>query len=216
MALPAVPNNRLAYEGQRASRLKLEDVQIGYRNFEGREGMYNREGDRNFAVVTPSEEQAQELKAQGWNIKWPKPMADGTPSDKLPTMQVSISYKNRPPRIVMITSAGRTTLQEDELILLDWADIRSADMMINPYHYNVNGSSGIKAYAQSVFIIIEEDPLELKYADLPELGMGGVNELEAGVNDRMSQVDGNGDIHTAVQVNDVDGDTEIFEGELVD
>jgi hypothetical protein len=30
--------------------LSLENVRIGFRNFEGREGQYNKSGDRNFVV----------------------------------------------------------------------------------------------------------------------------------------------------------------------
>lgn len=220
MALPAVPNrnNQLAQSGgERVSRLLLEDVRIIYKNFEGREGMYNREGDRNFAVIIPTWEQAEEMAAQGWNIKFPKPMPDGTPSDRLPHMQVSINYKGRPPRIVMITSKGRTTLQEDELILLDWADIRSVDLLVNPYHWNVSGNSGIKAYAQSVFVTIEEDPLELKYSHLPELGSGGSHAIEQGVKDRMELPPGpSGESHTVEQIPDFDEGLEIMDAEIIE
>lgn len=222
MALPAVPNRntQLAQQGgQRVSRLLLEDVRIVFKNFEGREGMYNREGDRNFSVVIPSHEMAEQMSADGWNIKFPKPLPDGTPSDRLPTMPVSISYKNRPPRIVMITSKGRTTLNEDELILLDWADIRSVDLLVNPYHWNVSGNTGIKAYAQSVFVTIEEDPLELKYQHLPELGSGGSHAIEQGVNSRMEHPPGGeGEKHEVVQIQDIpDGeDYEIVDAEVVE
>lgn len=220
MAVPAVANrnNQPATTGERVSRLLMEDVRIIYKNFEGKEGMYNREGDRNFAVIIPSMEQAEQMAAQGWNIKFPKPMPDGTPSDRLPHMQVSINYKGRPPRIVMITSKGRTTLQEEELILLDWADIRSVDLLVNPYHWNVSGNTGIKAYAQSVFVIIEEDPLELKYSHLQELGSGGSHEIEQGVKDRMELPPGpNGSTETTVeQIPEADEDSEIIQGEFID
>lgn len=217
MAVPAkVSSSQLDRPaGQSANRRVLfEDVRIIYKNFEGKEGMYNREGDRNFAVVLPSVELAQQMKDDGWNIKFPKDLPDGSPSDRLPHMQVSVSYKNRPPRIVMITSKGRTTLTEDELVLLDWADIRSVDLLVNPYHWNVSGNTGIKAYAQSVFVIIEEDPLELKYADLPELGSGGGNELEAGVMGRMEQAEPLGALEATV-IPDSD-DEEIVDAEIIE
>jgi hypothetical protein len=53
---------------QRDETIVLEDVKLIFRNFAGREGMYNREGDRNFAVELPKDV-AEELAANGWNVK---------------------------------------------------------------------------------------------------------------------------------------------------
>ena len=45
----------------------LEDVCIIFRNFEGKEGQYNRAGDRNFAVVL-TKEMAKAMMEDGWNV----------------------------------------------------------------------------------------------------------------------------------------------------
>jgi len=37
--------------------------------------------------------------------------------------------------------------------------------MITPYHWEVNGKVGIKAYLKKMFLILEEDKLEKKYAE---------------------------------------------------
>jgi hypothetical protein len=47
---------------------------------------------------------------------------------------------------------------------LDWADIRTCDLIARAYEWTVNGKTGVKAYLQSMFITIEEDALERKYA----------------------------------------------------
>lgn len=143
----------------------MEDVRIVFRNFAGKEGMYNREGDRNFAVLL-AEPFAQQMIQDGWNVKYLKQREeDDAPQAYL---QVSVNFKGRPPRIVMITSRGRNPISEDEVELLDYVDIRNVDVILNPYSWSVNGATGIKAYLQSMFIIIEEDALELKYADTPD------------------------------------------------
>ena len=64
----------------------------------------------------------------------------------------------------MITSSARTPLDEDSVEVLDWADIRTADLIARAYTWEVNGKTGIKAYLQSLFVTIEEDALERKYS----------------------------------------------------
>jgi len=145
----------------------MEDQRIIFRNFAGKEGMYNREGERNFAVVLEDPALVKLLEEDDWNIKYLKPREEG--DEPTPYLSVSVNFDGRPPHIVMIGSRGRTTLGKDECEVLDWVDIRTVDLIVRPYHWNVNGKTGIKAYLKSIFVTIEEDELELKYASLDDL-----------------------------------------------
>jgi hypothetical protein len=68
----------------------------------------------------------------------------------------------------MVTSRGMTYLGESELEVLDWVDIETADVTLNPYDWVVSGKSGRKAYLQSLFIKIEEDYLQEKWTQITE------------------------------------------------
>jgi hypothetical protein len=160
-------------------KLVMEDATVIFRNFAGKEGMYNREGDRNFCVLLDPP-LASQLARDGWNIKYLKVREEG--DEPQAYMQVSVGFKIRPPRLVLVTSKGRTTIPEEMVEVLDWVDVKTADMTIRPYEWSVGGRSGIKAYLQTLYFIIHEDPLDLKYQDLQELPAtaGRVRELEAG------------------------------------
>lgn len=146
----------------------MEGVKIIFRNFSGKEGQYNREGDRNFAVLL-DDEVATPMAEDGWNVKWLKPREDDEEEKEQAYLSVSLNFsKGRPPRVVMVTSRGRTILGENEVELLDWADITNVDLIIRPYEWSVSGKTGVKAYLQSIYVTIEEDPLERKYADLDQ------------------------------------------------
>lgn len=140
----------------------IENAKLIFRNFAGREQQFNAEGDRNFNVVL-GPKLAEKLKAEGWNVRQLRPVDEETPGDYV--IQVTVNYKKgRPPRVVMITSQNRVELGSDEVGLLDVADIKQADIMLNGYEWSVSGNSGIKAYLKSAFITIDEDELEQKYA----------------------------------------------------
>ena len=161
--------------GRNDNNVMMEGVRIVFRNFAGKEGQYNREGDRNFAVLL-EDDIAQKMAEDGWNVKWLKPREEGDKEQAYLT--VSVNFKGRPPRVVMITSRGRTNLGEDEVSLLDWADISNVDLIVRPYEWVVNGKGGIKAYLQSIYVTIEEDELELKYADMDDARSHGRRDEE--------------------------------------
>ena len=138
----------------------LEDVTIAFRNFAGKEAMYNQAGDRNFAIFL-DEETARMLESEGWNVKRLKEREEGEVPQAY--VQVSVSYKTRPPKIMMVTSRGKTYLGEDEVDMLDWVDIEQVDVTLNPYEWVVNGKTGVKAYLKTMVIVIEEDYLEMKW-----------------------------------------------------
>lgn len=144
-----------------AQNIVMENAQIIFRNFKGEAGPFNNPGDRNFCVVlTP--EQAEILREDGWNVKFPEPKEDGDVRD--PYLPVAVKYNHYPPNINVITSAGRQHLGEDTVDMLDWADIASVDLTIRPYNWEAAGNTGVKAYVKSMFVILNEDPLERKYA----------------------------------------------------
>lgn len=152
---------------QRMQPIVLEEREILFRNFSGREGKFNAEGDRNFNVLL-QEEEAEAMKADGWNIKYLEPREEG--DERRSILQVTVKYgpKNRPPRIVLLTSKGKTPLDESDISLLDWAEIINVDLNIRPYEWEVSGKTGVKAYLQSIYVTIREDPLDLKYADVAD------------------------------------------------
>lgn len=149
----------------------FEGVRLIFKNFTGRETMYNQAGSRNFGILlTP--EQADYLSSNGWNVKTTKEREgdDGEVLGNEPFLPVAVGYKGRPPTVVLISSRGRTNLGQDEVEMLDYADIADVDVMVRAYDWVLkSGASGRKAYLKSIYVTINEDELALKYADVPHV-----------------------------------------------
>lgn len=144
-----------------AKTFMVEGARLVYRNFSGKETMFKPSGTRTFSVVL-DKKTADQMAADGWNVKC-KPAREDD-EEEFCHIEVTIGYKVRPPKIVLITDNGRTNLTEETVGMLDWADVRNVDFIAREYAWEVGGKSGIKAYLQSMFVTIEEDELERKYA----------------------------------------------------
>jgi len=163
--------------------LVIHDAKITYRNFAGNEGIYNPKGARNFAVIIDTLEQAQALEDLGWKVKYSKVREDGEPARFPASLPVHVKYhpKMQPPRVKLLKRGGQVGLDEEAVDVLDYIDIEKVDLIIRPYHWKQpNGSEGVKNMLVSIYITVREDELELKYANVPELGANGQLELEAG------------------------------------
>ena len=145
--------------------LEIESARIVFRNFSGEEGRFNAKGDRNFCVLLDRRD-ADILSKDGWNIKYLHPRDDN--EEPQPYLSVKVNYNNIPPKVVLITSRGKTILDEESVGSLDWAELENVDLVIRPYNWSVNGKSGVKAYLKSGYFTIVEDKFESKYYDLPD------------------------------------------------
>lgn len=152
-------------ERSKTNNIILEDATLMFRNFAGREREFNSEGDRNFSVLLEPK-MAKAMKDDGWRVKQLKPREEGEEGDY--HLKVNVNYaKGRPPRVVLISSRGRTDLGSDEVDILDWADIKKCDLIVNGWWSDMAGG-GYSGFLKSLFVTINEDDLELKYAGVPE------------------------------------------------
>lgn len=143
--------------------LQIDDARIVYRNFSGKASMYNREGDRNFSVVIPNRDIADELIDAGWNVKVKPPREDGDePFIHLP---VKIKFNGRGPIVYIRSGKAMVKLDEDTIDQLDNISILSVDLDIRPYDWNINGKRGRTAYLQSICVTQEVDRFAEKYAN---------------------------------------------------
>lgn len=170
MALPA-----------RRETVTFRDAPIIFKNFAGEAKKFNKEGDRNFSVMI-GEADAAQLEKDGWNVKPLKRREED--DEQLYHLKVAVNFGNRPPRVWLISSGGRTMIGDGLIGMFDQLDFTRIDLVISPYNWKLeSGASGRKAYLQSMFATMYEDELEQEYASVPQIGAAGDSapkELEPG------------------------------------
>lgn len=147
--------------------IQIDDARIIFRNFSGRGDKFNREGDRNFAVVIPDEETANALIDEGWNVKI-KPARD---ADDEPFMylNVKVKFNDRGPGVYLKTGDATNRLEEDTIGCLDNIDIDCVDLDIRPYDWVIqegtpNEKRGRTAYLQGMDVTQRMDRFAARYA----------------------------------------------------
>ena len=157
--------------------LQIDDARIIWPNFEGREGRYNRAGEREFTLVITGGEvcergsdsyrvvDAQEMAeilmndvnkyGVGWNVKIKPPREDG---DVFIHMKVKVKFNDRGPTIRLETGNNVNYLDAESVKCLDYIDIVCSDMDIRPYDDLVNEDKPFRAaYLQSLRVVQEVD-----------------------------------------------------------
>lgn len=141
--------------------LQIDEAHIVYRNFKGEGSKYNREGDRNFAVIIDDQDIADQLIDAGWNVKIKPPREDGdSPFMYLP---VKIKFNDRGPNVYLMTGRRMNRLDKYSIACLDDVDILSVDLDIRPYDWEVNGKEGRTAYLQSIKVTQNLDRFAADY-----------------------------------------------------
>lgn len=146
--------------------IQIDNARIIYRNFAGAPSKFNREGDRNFAVVIEDQDIAEDLTEKGWNVKIKPPREEG--DEPFMFLPVKVKFNDRGPRVYLQNSLGgrnRVTLDEDTVGILDNVDITNVDLDIRPYDWDVQGKTGRTAYLQSICVTQEVDRFLDRYAE---------------------------------------------------
>ena len=143
--------------------LQINDARIVFRNFRGEGGPYNREGDRNFALVIPNNDIADELIKDGWNVKIKEAREEG--DQPFIFLTVKVKFNDIGPHIYLKTGEAVNKLDEETVSCIDDIDIRSVNLDIRPYDWDINGKTGRTAYLQSMEIIQEIDRFAARYAE---------------------------------------------------
>lgn len=143
--------------------LQIDDARIIYRNFSGAPSKFNREGDRNFAVVITDENAANALIDEGWNVKVRAPREEG----EMPFMYlpVKVKFNDRGPQVYLQTNDNLNRLDEESVGVLDNVDIISVDLDIRPFDWDVNGRTGRTAYLQSMKVTQQVDRFAERFGD---------------------------------------------------
>lgn len=141
--------------------LQIDDARLVFKNFRGEGGKFNREGERNFAIVIETEEQYQALLndtnkyGDSWNVRVKDPRDEGdTPFMYLP---VKVKFNENGPAIHLISGRANTLLTEASVAILDTVDILQVNLDIRPYDGEVNGKTYRSAYLKSIQVIQDID-----------------------------------------------------------
>ena len=136
---------------------RIEDAYIPngtWRNFSGVVTEMNKTGERKFNIFLP-EGLASLMEDIGWHVKHKDPRREG--DDVLNFIEVTVSWKKNPPVITLISYDGtRTNLTEANVSILDSTDIETATVELNPYNWDVNGKTGVRAYLKELIVEAKE------------------------------------------------------------
>lgn len=169
MQLTFVPMKSFDRSAPRKNILQIDDARLVFRNFGGDKDVYDKTGKRNFAVVIPTQKQADDLMADtneyglSWNVKVKAPRDEG--DEPFRYMKVAIAFNDRGPEIWLNSNGNRRRLTEETVSILDNIDIESVDLDVRPYDGNGNYGPFRKAYLVGMEVYQNISRFSARYAE---------------------------------------------------
>lgn len=156
---------------KRPDPIVIEGARIKFKNFAGEARQYNPAGQRNFVLCLP-DDLAQQLTAEGWNVKW-KPGRHPEDPDEA-QLVVKVKYNesgddhSRDPIAYLVQGRRKIALDGRTVATLDRLAPLNIDLVVRPYVWDINGNVGITAYLDEIYYTAVEG-LSSKYADYEEV-----------------------------------------------
>lgn len=156
---------------KRPDPIIIEGARIKFKNFAGEARQYNPAGQRNFVLCLP-DDLAQQLTAEGWNVKW-KPGRHPEDPDEA-QLVVKVKYnesgddRGRDPIAYLVQGRRKIALDGRTVATLDRLAPLNIDLVVRPYVWDINGNVGITAYLDEIYYTAVEG-LSSKYADYEEV-----------------------------------------------
>lgn len=158
--------------------VRIDNARVMFRNFAGAAGNYNPAGNRNFAVFLPTEV-AEKMERDGWKIRWLNSREDEPPQAMV---SVKLNFGNYPPNIFLVSDGKISKLSEENVNVLDFAELAQVDLILRGYTWEVQGKTGIKAYLKEGYFVLVVDELAKKYSkaiDSAQEAIGGCGDCDA-------------------------------------
>jgi hypothetical protein len=158
--------------------VRIDGAKVMFRNFAGAAGNYNPVGNRNFAVFLP-DDIAEKMERDGWNIRWLN-SREGEPPQAM--VSVKLNYGNYPPNVFLVSDGKISKLSEENVNVLDFAELEHVDLILRGYTWEVQGKTGVKAYLKEGYFVLVVDELAKKYSnslDTAQEAIGGCGSCDA-------------------------------------
>lgn len=147
--------------------LNIENAEIIFKNFSGKQTKITPKGVRTFTVVIP-EDLVSKLIDDGWNVRYLDPIEEGDIPIPILDVRVRLDEESPCPADIYIVENGyRHPIYEDNVAKLDKLTFSNIDLVINPRYWKMNGKEGIKAYLGSMYASGIQDVVTSKYLNVP-------------------------------------------------
>lgn len=142
--------------------VQINDAQIRFPHFSGKKDEFHSEGERDFKLVIPDQETADEFVRNGWNVT-----VNEKGDNVYMNLKIKINWDRRyPPEVYLVTNGHMTKLDKESSECIDYARIIKVDCDISAYDWGpINGKSGRTAYLDGIKVYQQASRFAEEYAE---------------------------------------------------